>query len=516
MKVAFIFPPPWDPKCPSYAMALFRASTINAHHEFIGIDLNVDLYRAVSAEDQCLWDGRHAIRWTEENSQIIQKYSGYLDSCVDAMLKQNIDLFAFHANCFSKYVALHIAEKIKDVRPKAGVIFGGPQCFPAYEGVDLLKSKQVDAICTGEGDYVWPAILDAFASTGKLHLDLAGIAYRNDAGEIVDGGPPELVDDLNGLPAADYEGVEFAKYDNPNYTVSTMSSRGCINTCAFCSERPNFIRYRYREGENILQEIRGHLAAFNNYSKSKSKGIVSRRELSGAVASLRSKIWRAIKDGTILRKSLSFLWRRISKPLGREVIPHIHFSDSLINGAPKELEKFCDLTIESGLKFSWSGMALLRKEMTISLLTKMKQAGCNFISWGMESGCQRVLDMMRKRFFTMPLAEEIIRNTYAVGIQQGAALIVGFPGETEEMFMETVRFIRDYKKYFEDVGVQPMYIVRNSQVYNQHEEFGVDQRNADEGIRWQSVDGTNTYDIRLKRIAVLESILSKKIIITDK
>jgi len=161
-------------------------------------------------------------------------------------------------------------------------------------------------------------------------------------------------------------------------------------------------------------------------------------------------------------------------------------------------------------------MALLRREMTISLLTKMKKAGCHFIVWGMESGCPRVLELMRKRFFTMPLAKEIIRATYDVGILQGVALIVGFPGETEEMFMETVQFLKEYQMYFKSVGVQPMYVVRNSLVHDKHDEFGIDRDNADEGIRWQSVDGSNTYETRLKRLAVLESILNDKIIITDK
>ena len=42
MKVAFLFLPPWDPKYPSYSMALFKASTKEGGHDFIGFDLNVD------------------------------------------------------------------------------------------------------------------------------------------------------------------------------------------------------------------------------------------------------------------------------------------------------------------------------------------------------------------------------------------------------------------------------------------------------------------------------------------
>ena len=84
------------------------------------------------------------------------------------------------------------------------------------------------------------------------------------------------------------------------------------------------------------------------------------------------------------------------------------------------------------------------------------------LSWGLESGCQEVLTLMHKRFFTMDLAKKIIEETYRVGIWQSAALIVGFPGETDEMFQETVQFVIDHHKYFGTISAQPMMIVHNS------------------------------------------------------
>jgi len=212
-------------------------------------------------------------------------------------------------------------------------------------------------------------------------------------------------------------------------------------------------------------------------------------------------------------KHLCELQNNPSFPSNKRVIPYICFNDSLINGVPRELEKFCDLVIDGGLKFRWSGMALIRKELTHEFLAKMKRAGCFHLSWGLESGCQDVLDLMHKSFFDMILAKKVIKLVHEVGISQSVSLIAGFPGETEEMFIKTKEFITEYKDYFA-VSIQPMMIAKNSPVYIKPEQFGIKDRN--DWLQWQTIDGTNTYDIRLQRVEMLRSVLGEKLVTIDK
>jgi radical SAM superfamily enzyme YgiQ (UPF0313 family) len=477
MKVAYIFPPPWDPKYPSYAMALFAASTKRSNHDFFGFDLNVDFFNAVSEEDKELWKDQCAIRWNVECEQIVQRYSDFLDGYIADILNLEITLYAMSVTYRSEHIALFLAKTIKENNPKASIILGGPQCFPSYKGksflesefgdavctyggITFLETEFVDAICTGEGDSVWPKILDHFSKQGNLQIDMPGIAYKTNDGTIIDGGIPELVEDLNGIPFADYSGIDFARYGNI-YHIATMTSRGCINTCAFCSERPNFYKYRHRSAGNIFEEVVKHIEVMP------------------------------------------------------KVQPFINFNDSLINGAPKALERFCDMVIEGGVAFHWGGMALIRKEMTEELLHKMKKAGCYHLAWGLESGCQEVLKLMHKRFFTIDLAKQVIKRTHNCGIQQSINLIVGFPGETDEMFQETLHFVRDYKEYFSSVGVIPMLILNNSLVYDKPQQFGLDFENLREPLKWQSSDGSNTYETRLKRVEILTSVLKEKVVTVD-
>jgi radical SAM superfamily enzyme YgiQ (UPF0313 family) len=485
MKVAFIFPPPWDPHYPPYSLALFKASTKKAGFEFVGFDLNNELYHQAVEGDGKYWSAQHAHLWHTENSNILKRYSQFLDMYVEKMVEKDVDIYAFSIITYSKYIALYLAQKVKEVKEHAKIIFGGPQCFPAYDGLKVLQNQCVDAICTGEGDIVWPLVLRHFKKNKNLEVKIPGIAYKKGDGIIVDNGPPELVSDLDLIPFADFSSIDFSKYTKKNiFNLSVMTSRGCINSCAFCSERPNFYKYRFRNAENIVDEITQHLNHFHT-----NPSISSIEQLN-------------IKDG------------QSSQENPNSIVPYICFNDSLINGAPKELEKFCDLVIEKKLRFLWGGMALIRKEMTYELLVKMKAAGCYNLAWGMESGSQKVLNLMCKKFITLDIASKVIKLVDKVKIKQSINLIVGFPGETEEMFNETILFLREFKEYFFSVGVQPMMIPLNSAVSDRYREFGV--KNLQDRLKWQTLDGENTYDVRLERIEILKSVLDERILTIDK
>ena len=459
MKVAFVHPPAWAPWAPSYAMALLSAGAKQRGHSFLGFDLNIDFHNAVSEDDKKLWLDENVIYWEGEKflESFISRYSVFIDAYVDEIVATGVSLCAFSVNSASTKFANLIAQKIKERDNSIFILFGGPDCYRSEAGLKILENPNVDAICTGEADHAWPDFLDMFEKNNFSIGECKGFCYKKDDGNIVDCGPPDLVSDLNNIPFADYEDINFNKYTLSN-RICLMMSRGCINRCAYCSEGPNFLRYRYRSPKNLFAEV---------------------------------------------KKQVELL-RRVSNQR-----PHINFSDSLINGKPEVLETFCDMVIQDEVDFSWGGMALLRKEMTRDLLLKMKNAGCIELCWGLESGSTGVLKLMRKKHYDPELAEVIIRIASELGYDQYGNIMIGFPGETEELFLETVQFVIRNKDFFISLGLPLMQIKKNSYLHDNYQKYRIES--PDILDQWKTTDNSNTYELRLARRNLLSTILQDKL-----
>jgi radical SAM superfamily enzyme YgiQ (UPF0313 family) len=103
--------------------------------------------------------------------------------------------------------------------------------------------------------------------------------------------------------------------------------------------------------------------------------------------------------------------------------------------------KFCDPMIESGLNIQWGSTGRVNL-MTEELLAKMAAAGCVWIGYGIESGSQRMLDVMKKQV-TVEQARKAIELTRKYIDQVDCSFMMGTPGETRETIMETVEFCEE-------------------------------------------------------------------------
>ena len=79
--------------------------------------------------------------------------------------------------------------------------------------------------------------------------------------------------------------------------------------------------------------------------------------------------------------------------------------------------------------------------LTEPLLHDLKRAGCYSMLVGIESGSQRILDLMKKSL-TLELVRERVKLIKKVGLTVHAFFIIGFPGETEADILTTIRFAR--------------------------------------------------------------------------
>jgi radical SAM superfamily enzyme YgiQ (UPF0313 family) len=126
----------------------------------------------------------------------------------------------------------------------------------------------------------------------------------------------------------------------------------------------------------------------------------------------------------------------------RKIYPPLNgvlFDDDLMAGDMKRLRRLCELLIETKTDILWN-CQLRADEINEDLAGFIKEAGCRQVSVGVESGSQRLLDMTLKhvRLEDIKAAFDIL---HGVGIEGVAMLMVGLPGETEEDFAQTKRFL---------------------------------------------------------------------------
>ncbi|MEE8470990.1 MAG: radical SAM protein, partial [Dehalococcoidia bacterium] len=116
----------------------------------------------------------------------------------------------------------------------------------------------------------------------------------------------------------------------------------------------------------------------------------------------------------------------------------VNLEDDLLTLNHTHVYAFCDEIIARGLKFNWSVFSRV-DTVNPELLRKMKQAGCSWMLYGVESGNQQILDRIHKKI-TLEKIREGVRLGKEAGINILASFIIGLPGETEETLKETIRF----------------------------------------------------------------------------
>jgi hypothetical protein len=314
-----------------------------------------------------------------------------------------------------------------------------------------MENGAVDALCTGEGDLALPALAAALGREGRIPEDQPGFLVRTPSG-IRDNGAPARVAKLDDLAPVSAAGIDLTRYTLPNRMTLSIS-RGCINRCAFCSEGPNQGSFRTHSAAYIEKELEAILPVLKRAGK-----------------------------------------------------PHVNFNDSLINGSLTVLSELCDRIRARGWDFTWGGMAYVREELTPEFMRKLRRAGCVEICWGIESGSERVLQLMRKRF-SAKLLERVIRDTAEAGIAQYGNLIVGFPGEGPREFAESLYFLVQNVDRLTSVGLPLCMIRLNSPLAREPGAFGLADTRPE---LWSTKDGRNTPKIRLLRRKIMEGVLQAK------
>lgn len=145
------------------------------------------------------------------------------------------------------------------------------------------------------------------------------------------------------------------------------------------------------------------------------------------------------------------------------------FYDDMFTGNKKRLVDFCEAMIADGTPFTWSCCSRVDFVSYLDVLELMKKAGCHTIEFGVESGCQRILDSMRKNV-TKEKIHHVIDMATKAGITTKANFILGHLGETHDSIMETISFAKSLNvTYVQHTHLVPL---PGSEIYEKANMYG--------------------------------------------
>ena len=298
------------------------------------------------------------------------------------------DYLGLSATTISVANAARIAARVKAILPGVVTILGGAHVSAIPERT-LEAFPSIDFGVVGEGEV---SLFDLLARLESgLPVDgVAGLAYRC-AGRVRANPRAPYIDDLDALPPPAWDLLpEFphrfrpSLFTYPRTPVATLiTSRGCPFSCTFCDR-----------------------------STSGRKGRMHSVE---AVA-------------------------RLCGMLVERGVRHINFLDDLFTVRKQRVADLCHAFLDHGFTFSWSCNSHPNL-LDFATLQLMRRAGCWQIAYGIESGSQRVLDVV-KREVRIPRMRETLRMTRAAGIRTKGFLMLGHPTEDLDSLAETATFLR--------------------------------------------------------------------------
>lgn len=122
-------------------------------------------------------------------------------------------------------------------------------------------------------------------------------------------------------------------------------------------------------------------------------------------------------------------------------VDEIYFDDDCLTLNKKRVLEMCRLLLERGVHVNWIVQSRV-DTVDREVLAAMKEAGCHYILFGVESGSPKMLEIMKKRI-TLDRARQAFGDCRELGIKTQAFFLFGVPGETEETVDETIEFAKE-------------------------------------------------------------------------
>ncbi|MBU1127073.1 B12-binding domain-containing radical SAM protein [Patescibacteria group bacterium] len=337
---------------------------------------------------------------------------------VQRIVKTGFPYVGITATTLSIYSAGKLAGLIKKISPETIIIIGG--CHVTALPEDTMKKfPSFDIGVLGEGEITIVNVLKALEQKKNLRK-VKGIIFRKNK-KLVKTMPQEILRDLDKLPLpawdllpnliSTYRPAAFNCQKLPS--VSLITSRGCTGKCVFCSRAVAGIFWRGYSAKYIILMIK-----------------------------------KLIRDYGIREVKI--------------------FDDNFVV-SKERVREFCRLIKKERLNLSWSCSARIDL-VNFEILKTMKDAGCWQIFYGIESGSQKVLDVLGKGIKLKEI-ERTVNFTNKAGIKVVGSFMVGNPCESLSTIRKTIDFAK--RLPLNDFQMSIFTPLPGSEIYDTAGKYGV-------------------------------------------
>jgi len=189
------------------------------------------------------------LKLNEYNTSLLACYISQINYEKIMAYKPDLIAFSIHPNTFE--LIRKIAEKIKIILPNCILTAGG--YYATYNAEYVLKNSYISYIVYGEGEITTLELLNCLNADGDISK-VNGIFYTLN-NEIIKTSPRDFIDNLDDLPFPSRD----IMIDHNLIYAPIEGSRGCSNTCSFCSLQKFWtnekIKLRFKSVKRVVDEI---------------------------------------------------------------------------------------------------------------------------------------------------------------------------------------------------------------------------------------------------------------------
>ena len=299
------------------------------------------------------------------------------------------DLIGITSNTCVFDVVKNITGLIKKEAPQIPIALGGAHVSALPERA--LVESGADFAVMGEGEMTLSEVVKKLELGRTDWSNIKGLAYLKDGRPVVNP-PATLIQDLDILPFPARDLIDNKCYSAaPTKRVSLgpitliSTGRGCPYDCGFCAQRAIWGRKnRMRSPDSVVAEIEECVSRYDIHS--------------------------------------------------------FNITDELFTSDLERVAAISGLIRKRKLRVRWVCSARPER-LDLETFKTMYAAGCREVSFGVESGSQKILERINKNT-NLDEIRRVIGNAKKAGITTHASYIFGYIGEDDNTIRETIRFAK--------------------------------------------------------------------------